>query len=191
MANLKSLPVETPDLPDHEIFRDADAAVARLIELYQASAKYLCEHFEKVLMEGQPAVRYRAFYPEIRLTTTSFAPIDNRLSFGHVSEPGRYSTTVTRPDLFANYLKQQINLLMENHRVPVEVGVSMTPMPVHFAVANDASLSIPQDGAMEFTLRDVFDVPDLATTHDDIVNGYGFTHPDGSEPRKHLGAIRF
>ncbi len=27
---------------------------------------------------------------------------------------------------------------------------------------------------MDFTLRDVFDVPDLATTNDDIVNGYGF-----------------
>ena len=33
---------------------------------------------------------------------------------------------------------------------------------------------------MDFPLRDVFDVPDLATTNDDIVNGFGFTIADGS-----------
>ena len=31
-------------------------------------------------------------------------------------------------------------------------------------------------------LRDVFDVPDLATMNDDIVNGDGFHYPDGSIP---------
>ncbi len=166
MSSLKSLPVSTPELTEHQVFRDPDAAVARLIELYDGATKFLCKHFADMIGKGQPAVRYRAFYPEIRLTTTSFAPIDNRLSFGHVSEPGRYSTTVTRPDLFAHYLRQQIALLIENHGVAVEVGVSMTPMPVHFAVANDATISVPQEGAMEFTLRDAFDVPDLSTTHD-------------------------
>jgi len=55
-------------------------------------------------------------------------------------------------------------------------------MPVHFAVASDPAVTVPQDGALEFTLRDVFDVPDLSTTHDDIVNGYGFTYPDGAHP---------
>jgi AMP nucleosidase len=33
---------------------------------------------------------------------------------------------------------------------------------------------------MSFPLRDAFDVPDLQSTHDDIVNGFGFTHEDGS-----------
>jgi len=106
--------------------------------------------------------------------------VDSRLSFGHVTEPGTYVTTVTRPDLFANYLTQQIGLLIENHGQPVIIGASDTPMPVHFAVANDASVTVPQEGALDFTLRDVFDVPDLSTTHDDIVNGFGFVYPDGS-----------
>ena len=35
-------------------------------------------------------------------------------------------------------------------------------------------MTVPQEGAADFTLRDVFDVPDLSTTNDDIVNGYGF-----------------
>jgi AMP nucleosidase len=41
---------------------------------------------------------------------------------------------------------------------------------------------VPQDGSMEFNLRDNFDVPDLSTTHDAIVNGAGFTYPDGARP---------
>jgi AMP nucleosidase len=36
---------------------------------------------------GRPASRFRAFYPEIRITTTSFAKVDSRLSFGHVASP--------------------------------------------------------------------------------------------------------
>jgi AMP nucleosidase len=42
--------------------------------------------------------------------------------------------------------------------------------------------SVPQDGAAEFTLRDVFDVPDLSTTNDDIVNGTYELPEDGTEP---------
>ena len=42
---------------------------------------------------------------------------------------------------------------------------------MHFAVANNPDLHVPQQGAAGFTLRDVFDVPDLTTTNDDIVNG--------------------
>ncbi len=182
MTTSLHLPIDSPATPDTEAFHDPAAAVERLIEIYFASVRFLCDRFTHVLSNGAPDTRYRAYYPEIRIATSSYAPTDNRLSFGHVTEPGRYSTTVTRPDLYANYLRQQLSLLIENHGVDIEVGVSATPMPVHFAVANDPGLTVPQEGVMEFTLRDVFDVPDLATTHDDIVNGYGFLHEDGSRP---------
>jgi hypothetical protein len=66
---------------------------------------------------GMPPARYRAFYPEIRITTTTYSQVDTRLAFGHVAEPGTYMTTVTRPDPFGNYLRQQIGLLIQNHGV--------------------------------------------------------------------------
>ena len=175
-------PIRTPDVPAHEEFMDAKAAVARLQDLYATASKFLSESFSDAILNGQPDARIRAFYPEIRFTTTSYAKTDSRLSFGHVAEPGTYSTTVTRPDLFEHYLIQQIGLLITNHGVPVSIGVSSTEMPVHFAVANDANVSVPQDGSLDFTLRDSFDVPDLATTHDSIVNGNEFHYPDGSRP---------
>src|SRR5690606_41445116 len=42
------------------------------------------------------------------------------------------------------------------------------------------SVSVPQEGVLSFPLRDIFDVPDLATTNDDIVNGIARPNPDGS-----------
>ncbi len=173
--------IDTPDIPAPEEFHSAEAAVARLEELYATATSFLCKRFSHVLASGAPAHRIRAFYPEIRLTTTSFAQVDTRLSFGHVAIPGTHASTITRPDLFRNYLTQQIALLIRNHAQPVVIGASNTPIPVHFAVANDASITVPQEGATDFILRDVFDVPDLSTTNDDIVNG---THvpPDGVGP---------
>ncbi|MDJ1008530.1 MAG: AMP nucleosidase [Paracoccaceae bacterium] len=182
MTFARNLPIVSPDLPGPETFRDAELAVACLRRLYDGATEFLCEHFVAALKSGDPGKRFRAFYPEVRLTISSHDTIDSRLSFGHVSEPGSYATTITRPDLFAHYLTQQIGLLIQNHGVAVSVGASMTPMPVHFAVSREAGLTVPQEGAAGFTLRDSFDVPDLATTHDDIVNGYGYLNEDGSRP---------
>ncbi len=174
--------VKTPALPDDATFDSAQAAVAHLKALYREASRFLCDQFREAMESGRPEGRVRAFYPEIRIASNTFAITDSRLSFGHVTEPGRYLTTITRPDLFEHYLTQQIGLLIKNHGTPVQVGVSQTPMPVHFAVANEPNLTVPQEGASDFSLRDVFDVPELASMNDDIVNGYGFTYEDGSHP---------
>ena len=172
----------TPAAPEAESFSDAAAAVDRLEALYAQATRFLVDQFQATIAKGNPGHRVRAFYPEIRLTVTSFDKVDSRLSFGHVSSPGTYATTVTRPDLFRNYLIQQIELLVKNHGVTVQVGPSDTPIPVHFAVTATTGVAVPQDGVMDFSLRDVFDVPDLATTNDDIVNGTLTRYDDGSAP---------
>ena len=172
----------TPDHQDTGSFTDAASAVARLEQLYAHATGFLVQHFRDAVANGKPATRIRAYYPEIRLTVTSYDKVDSRLSFGHVSRPGTYATTITRPDLFRNYLTQQLSLLIENHHVPVQIGVSDTPIPVHFAVAGNPDLHVPHEGSLDFSLRDVFDVPDLATTNDDIVNGTRTHNADGSQP---------
>ncbi|MFT7510122.1 MAG: AMP nucleosidase [Sulfitobacter sp.] len=178
---MSTTPIRAPELGELKTFTDPKAAVAELTRLYEASTSFLRDRFAEVVAGERPNCRYRAFYPEIRLTTTSFAKIDNRLSFGHVAEPGVYSTNVTRPDLFEKYLTQQIKLITQNHDTFVEIGLSDTPIPLHFAMTGEGG-AVPHDGALTFPLRDVFDVPNLATTNDDIVNGYGFKHEDGSGP---------
>ncbi|MEI6798167.1 MAG: AMP nucleosidase, partial [Pseudomonadota bacterium] len=173
---------QTPQAKAHVSFTDPAAAVAHLEHLYAEATQFLGKAFGEAVAKGKPKARLRAYYPEIRLTVTSHDKIDSRLSFGHVAHPGTYATTVTRPDLFRNYLIQQISLLMENHAVPVQIGLSDTPIPLHFAVAGNPALSVPHQGELDFTLRDVFDVPDLSTTNDDIVNGQRSHNADGSQP---------
>lgn len=180
------LPVESPPTAAREQFTDPAEAVARLRSLYDEAADFLLHHFTRLLEGEKPRARYRAFYPELRLTIASHTKIDSRLSFGHVASPGSYAATITRPDLFENYLIEQIGLLVKNHGVPLTVGVSETPMPVHFAVAAQSDLAVPQEGVLDFSLRDVFDVPDLNTVNDDIVNGMAVPQPDGTQ---HLAAF--
>ncbi len=175
-----ALPVQTARVRAAESFTDPEAAVTRLEELYAEATAFLLDGFNRTLTGGRPAARLRAFYPEVRITTSSHMKADSRLSFGHVAVPGTYSATITRPDLFRNYLVQQLGLLVRNHGVPVSIGPSTTAIPVHFAVAGNPSVAVPQEGVLSFSLRDVFDVPDLATMDDDIVNGTNLSHPDGS-----------
>ncbi|CUX83004.1 MAG: AMP nucleosidase Amn [Roseibaca calidilacus] len=173
--------ITLPDTP-HAEFTDPDAAVAKLESLYRDATQFLIAAFNDLAMGGAPKGRYRAFYPEIRFISTRFDKVDSRLSFGHVAEPGEYATTVTRPDLFRHYLRQQIALLMENHNMPVWIGASQTPIPLHFAMAGRGDVTLPAGGEMALSLRDVFDVPDLGTTNDDIVNGDRVRNADGSLP---------
>ena len=64
--------------------------------------------------------------------------------------------------------------------MPVSVGESDTPIPVHFAVATQSDLNVPQEGVLDYSLRDIFDVPDLVTMNDDIVNGVADALVDGT-----------
>ena len=52
-------------------------------------------------------------------------------------------------------------------------------MPVHFAVTGTVTVVTGRGDGL-YQCGDVFDVPDLAVTHDDIVNGeVGYRHHDG------------
>ena len=170
----------SPNPKGSEDFTDAKLAVKALQNLYDEATDFLKENFARV-MSGEPVEgHYRAFYPQISIFTRSFAKIDTRLSFGHVAEPGHYRTTITRPDLFENYLEQQIGLLMKNHGVPIRIETSTTPIPLHFAMGEDAHIEGSIEDRIQRPLRDVFDVPDLDTTDDMIANGTDSPAADGT-----------
>ncbi len=165
------LKTETPDAGTPEAFTDPAAALDRLQALYRQATDFLCQGFEELLAGQTPARRLRAFYPQVAITTTSFAHIDSRLSFGHVPTPGNYAATITRPDLFRDYLTQQLGLLLKNHGVPLIVGPSSTPIPLHFAFPDGMHVEGALVERIAQPFRDLFDVPDLSITDDAIVNG--------------------
>ncbi|MEO1292140.1 MAG: AMP nucleosidase [Pseudomonadota bacterium] len=172
----------SPDQGGERSFTDAGEAVDALIALYEDATAWLQARFKEVMDGAAPEAHHRAYYPQVIFSTTSFARIDSRLSFGHVAEPGTYAATITRPDLFKGYLTQQIGLLLANHGAPVTVGPSETPIPLHFAMGQGAYIEGSIEDHLEQPLRDLFDVPDLNSTDDRIVNGESVSDEDGVRP---------
>src|SRR5262245_64558335 len=149
-------------------FMDAAAACARLEQIYARNTAFLRERFE-AYAQGKPLKsRVRAAYPFVRMTTTTHARVDSRLSYGFVSGPGVHETSITRPDLFRGYLTEQIGLLIQNHGVPVEIGESQEPIPIHFAYRRNISLAASFT-SREQPLRDLFDWTHLARMRDAII----------------------
>ncbi|BBE72205.1 AMP nucleosidase [Oharaeibacter diazotrophicus] len=163
-----------------ETFTDAVAAVDRLIAIYDRNTAFVRDAFAAVTRGEVPEGRTRAFYPEIRVETDTHDLADSRLSYGHVTGPGVYTTTVSRPELFRHYLIEQLSLIIRNHGVPVSIGESQTPIPLHFAFYEGTHVEGTLVEALPKPLRDMFDVPDLAVTDDAIANGT--LEPPAGEP---------
>ncbi|MBO3759579.1 AMP nucleosidase [Ciceribacter sp. L1K22] len=171
-----------PEPFEPQVFDDPKAAVETLASLYERNTTFLIDAFSS-LAKGAPVTgRYRAFYPQVGIETTSFGHVDTRLSYGHVTAPGLYTTTVTRPQLFRHYLVEQLGHLMRNHQVPVVVSQSETPIPLHFAFAEGAHVEAEATGLVDMQLRDVFDTPDLTVTDDEIANGEYEPRPGEPHP---------
>jgi AMP nucleosidase len=85
--------------------------------------------------------------------------------------PGHFATTITQPQLFENYLIEQLRLIMRNHGVTVTVAESTTPIPLHFAFLEGTYVDGADAERIKRPIRDLFDVPDLDGTDDQIANG--------------------
>ncbi|THF56697.1 AMP nucleosidase [Ollibium composti] len=163
--------IVTPEPYGRHSFDDAKEAVAALQMLYDRNTRFLRDSFAKLAADGDITKRYRAFYPEVGVTTTSFTLVDSRQAYGHMPTPGHFSTTITRPDLFESYLIEQLRLIMRNHGVPVTVSESETPIPLHFAFLEGTHVDGTAAERIKRPIRDLFDVPDLDGTDDQIANG--------------------
>lgn len=173
--------IRTPEAIPPRSFKDAAEAVEHLIFLFDRATDFLRENFKSAAQGSMPTNRVRAFYPELRFEMSSHVRVDTRLSYGFVARPGKYKTTITRPDLFRHYLEHQIDLLIKNHGLEVEIAESDQPIPLHFAFYDGAHVEGALPDSAERTLRDVFDVPDLAVMDDAISNGT-YRAKDGFEP---------
>lgn len=155
-------------------FKDADKACDFIEEIYHAQVDFLRGVFDSFSGGDIPKEKTSGYYPYIRIEVTeaSFRKLrsDSRHSYGFVTKPGVYETSVTRPDIFRFYYHDQIELLLKNHQVPVEVGLSSTPIPIHFALGEDFYLEEDLSSEQMVSLPNLFDQPDLETMDDQIAN---------------------
>ncbi|MDN2583494.1 AMP nucleosidase [Aquibium sp. ELW1220] len=163
--------IDRPEPYARQSFTTAEEAVGALKVLYDRNTTFLREAFNGLSSSGAPDRRFRACYPEVGVTVASYDPVDTRLAYGHMPSPGQYATTITRPDLFESYLTEQFRHIIRNHGVPITVGESETPIPVHFAFLEGTHVEASVADRIKRPLRDIFDVPDLNGTDDHIANG--------------------
>ena len=154
---------------------DPDSALAQVQVLYQISLDHLRQSMRRFVAGEDFEQRVRACYPFVRIRThramDQGSGENKQLSYGFVTDPGHYETTLTRPDLFAPYYREQFRLLLENHGGSLEVGMSHQPIPVHFSFADNDHVEGELSLARRKQMREVFDLPDLQTMDDGIANG--------------------
>ncbi len=163
--------LSSPAASNTREFAEPIEALSHARALYEGSVGHLRRSLA-ALVEGKLAPgRVRACYPYLRVQTTTLSRPDSRRAFGFVAGPGVYETTLTRPDLFGRYYSEQLRLLVRNHAVRLEVGLSDQPIPIHFALGEQTVLDASFDEARAIELRERFDLPDLAAMDDTIANG--------------------
>ena len=147
---------------------DPADALAQIQRIYQQQIGHLRAAMQRFVAGDTPPAPVRAFYPFVRVHTTTVARADNKLAYGFVEGPGRFETTLTRPDLFADYYAEQFRLLRSSHNVDLEVGTSAHPIPIHFSFAEHDHVEGTLTPERRMLMRDLFDLPDLAAMDDGL-----------------------
>ena len=167
-------------------FTDPAAALVKAREIYDASIAHLREAMRRFVAGDDFPGRVRACYPFVRVQTDTVARLNSaqvsHLSYGFVAGPGRFETTLSRPDLYASYYLEQFTLLLKNHNVELEVGTSTQPIPVHFSFAEHDHIEVSLTPERRQLMRDVFDLPDLTAMDDGIANGTHEPRPGEPQP---------
>jgi AMP nucleosidase len=170
---------------------DAARIVERLQAEYDASVGSLRGALQQFLHDGRPpdpALRAGgAFaYPELRLTWPSGRAYP-RLPRARRSQPGDYAVTVTRPDLFGGYLREQLSLLIKDFGVEVDVGRSRQEIPFPY-VLDGSDLALADVGAAAISRH--FPATELAHIGDEVVDGLWSTESREARPLALFDALR-
>lgn len=109
-------------------YTDPAAALAQARKIYDIGLTHLRKAMQRYVAGETLPGHVRACYPFVRVQTDtvlrSGSNASARLSYGFVAGPGEFETTLTRPDLFGDYYLEQFTLLLQNHQLELEVGVS-------------------------------------------------------------------
>lgn len=171
-----------------------ESALAQVRAIYEQQIAHLRTAMQRFVAGETLPGHVRACYPYVRIHTETAVPQDVLenlgLSYGFVAGAGRFETTLTRPDLYANYYLEQFRLLRQSHGVELEVGTSQEPIPVHFSFAENDHIEGTMSPARRAMLRDMFDLPDLGAMDDGIANGTGSSRPGEPQPLSLFTAAR-
>lgn len=171
---------------DLEAFYDAEAAVHHIKSIYNRHIEVINRAFEEFCHNKDPetleslSLTREATYPYAAfILEAKDLNKDVSLSYGVAHEPGVYGTTLTKPDLFGDYYKEQLALIMTRHKVPVFIGVSDVPIPLPFAIENTPSSLEPD---LMWQMQHRFVMPNLNRIDDNIANSTYMTETGEAKP---------
>jgi len=169
-----------------------EQAVDRLAELHAAASVALREALARYTESGiVPTAQERsAFrYPELCVDwQPSGALRFTRRAWAKFQAPGLYSTTVTQPAFFRQYLLEQLRPLSEEFGATIEVGISEQEVPYPF-VTEAGDEFIHGDLSVSELARH-FPTPVLANVGDEIADGTWVFETRKSRPLALFDALR-
>ncbi len=155
-------------------FTSADAAVAQIASIYETGIAVLRDRFDAFLAGELDRFADPPCYPYVGFAIgPQQVQRGGAMSYGKVPSAGAFGTTLTRPDIFADYYREQLELLISSYDQPVVVGTSHQPIPLSFAV-EEATADLTPDKV--HALRGIFPMPELSRIDDKVANG---THVSG------------
>ena len=108
-------------------------------------------------------------YPELRVRFGGGEPLQGRSrAFGRLNTPGTYATTVTRPALFADYLRDQLEHITGDYDVEMEVRPSRQEIPFPYVL--DGAAGAEMAGISPQELARHFPATELALIGDELAD---------------------
>ena len=166
----------------------------RLEKIYDAAVERLREDVIAFGREREiPAPERRSdgsyAYPELRLRFRGGdQPEDRNRAFGRLNAPGLYTTTVTRPALFRDYLREQLELIDENYEVEIEVGSSKQEIPFPYVLDGQAGAELV--GVDPNLIARHFPSTELADIGDELADGIMLENADDPIPLSLFDGLR-
>lgn len=139
-----------------------EEAVAELTKLYDGQVSALVNAWQGAVKGQLPSSKVSRVYPRLSISIDSPPVISDRTrAFGFCHEDGIYRSTITRLDICAGHLGEQLALIKEHHPdVKFDVGLSNIPIPLAFAL--NETVNLDDGGANKLSTADVkryFDMP--------------------------------
>lgn len=161
-----------------------EAAIERLKDLHSSATDALAEAVAAYLGRGElptPAQRALFRYPELRIRyqpQTRKAPVSR--AYAQLIWPGDYAVSITQPQFFEPYLREQLGYLVNDYGAEISVGVSDTEIPYAFVLDGSRSIDVHAVPPSELTRH--FPSPQLATVGDSVVDGLPSLRADDARP---------
>ena len=153
----------------------AQNIINQLVTEYDSSVKRLQSALAAYLKDKiPPSVDQRASndfcYPELVITYAGKTrETKSNLAFGKLEKVGTYRTTFTKPELFAEYIGAQLDLLNEQYELEISVGRSRQEIPFPYVLDGSADLELGTVSPNELARH--FPTTELADIGDEIADG--------------------